>query len=61
MRIELFSRRNMLGAKRWYFRIRAANGQIVAQSEAYTRKVDAQATAQSIRQNLGTADVIEVH
>lgn len=61
MRIELFSRRNMLGVKRWYFRIRAANGKIVAQSEAYTRRTDAQATAQSIRQNLGTADVIEVH
>ncbi len=61
MRIELFSRRNMLGAKRWYFRLRADNGQIVAQSEAYSRRIDAQATAQSIRQNIGAADIIEVN
>ena len=60
MRFELFHRRNLLGMKRWYFRIRSSNGQIVAQSEAYSRRVDAMNTVQSIRQNVGVADIIEV-
>lgn len=60
MKLEVFHRRNMLGKMRWYFRIRAENGQIVAQSEAYSRKIDAMSTAQSIRQNVGAAEIIEV-
>ena len=60
MKFELFHRRNMLGKRRWYFRIRAENGQIVAQSEAYSRKIDAMSTVQSVRQNVGAAEIIEV-
>lgn len=60
MKVEVFPCRNLLGMKRWYFRIRAENGQIVAQSEAYSRKTDAMSTVQSIRQNVGTAEIIEV-
>lgn len=33
----------------WRFRLRAANNQIVAQSEAYTRKTDAVRACQSVR------------
>lgn len=61
MRIELFPRRNVLGKKRWYFRIRAENGKIVAQSEAYSRRADALATAQSVRQNIGAAEIVETN
>ena len=60
MKFEVFHRRNLLGKKRWYFRIRAENGQIVAQSEAYSRRIDAMGTAQSVRQNVGAAEIIEV-
>lgn len=60
MKIEVFPRRNILGQKRWYFRLRAENGQTVAQSEAYSRRIDAMAAAQSIRQNVGTAEVVEL-
>lgn len=60
MKFEVFHRRNLLGKMRWYFRIRAENGQIVAQSEAYSRKIDAMSTIQSLRQNVGVAETIEV-
>lgn len=60
MKIEVFHRRNLLGKKRWYFRIRAENGQIIAQSEAYSRRIDAMSTVQSIRQNIAVAEIIEV-
>lgn len=56
MKIELYSRITLLGRK-WFFRIRASNGEIIAQSESYSRKVDAIATAQSIRQNVGMATI----
>jgi uncharacterized protein YegP (UPF0339 family) len=45
MRIELF--RGTDG--KWYFRFVAANHEIVATSEAYTSKVDAQDTAEMVR------------
>lgn len=60
MKFEVFHRRNLLGKKRWYFRIRAENGQIVAQSEAYSRKIDAVSTAQSVRQSVSVAEIIEI-
>lgn len=60
MRFELFVRRSMLGRKKWYFRLRAANGQIVAQSEAYSRRIDALSTIQSIASGAGQAEVVEV-
>lgn len=58
MVFEIFERRNMLGLKRWYFRIRAANGEMVAQSEAYTRKASAEATVRAIMRAAASADVI---
>ena len=57
MKIEIFSRIGLRG-RRWYFRIKAANGEIIAQSEAYTRKESAVGTAQLIRQNVATAEVV---
>ena len=49
--IEIFSRRTLRG-KRWYFRIKATNGEIIAQSEGYHNKVDAISTAQTMRARL---------
>ena len=43
-RIELFKD----SSKAWRFRIIARNGQIVAQSEGYRRRVDALSTARSL-------------
>jgi uncharacterized protein YegP (UPF0339 family) len=56
MRIRLFSRRPLLfGRPKWHFRILASNGEIIAASEEYSRRIDAKATAESLRDNLGNA------
>lgn len=56
MRIEMFSRLGLRG-KKWYFRVRAANGEIIAQSEAYSRRIDARSTAERMRDNLAKASI----
>lgn len=58
--IEMFSRRNLLGAKRHYFRIVASNGEIVAASEAYTARSKAIHTVDRLRTHLGNARVVVV-
>ena len=60
MVIELFSRKRLIGRPKWHFRIVAKNGQIVAQSEQYSRRLDAVATAESLRDNLGSAEIRDV-
>jgi uncharacterized protein YegP (UPF0339 family) len=45
MRVELFKGEDGF----WYFRFVAANNEIVATSEAYTNKDDAQDTAEMVR------------
>lgn len=58
MRIEIFSRFTWSGMrKQWYFRIKAGNGEAVAQSEGYTRKESAVATANMLRKTLNTATI----
>jgi uncharacterized protein YegP (UPF0339 family) len=59
LKIEIFNRRNLLGSKRWYFRIRQRNGQIVAQSEGYSRRIDAMDTAHHLKEALGKATVVD--
>lgn len=44
MRILVYKARGLLG-QRWRFRILAANGEIVAQSEGYSRRIDCWETA----------------
>jgi len=58
MRIELFSRATLFGRK-WFFRIRSSNLQVVAQSEAYSRHIDAKRTAESIKQYAGYAEIVD--
>lgn len=44
--------------RQWYFRFRATNGQIVAQSEGYKKKSDCIDTAKSIQRRIARAEII---
>ncbi len=57
MTIDLFSRRNWRGQLRWFFTIRASNGEPVAQSEGYHNRVDAYETARMIRADAFDAEI----
>jgi uncharacterized protein YegP (UPF0339 family) len=59
MTIELFSRKRLVGRPRWFFRVVARNGQIVAQSEAYSRRIDAMQTAHSLKEELSFARIVD--
>lgn len=56
MKIELFPRLTWRG-KRWYFRVKAKNGEIIATSEAYHNLADARKTAQLLRDGMGQAQM----
>lgn len=56
MEIEIFSKLGLLGRK-YYFRIRASNGEIIAQSESYTRRETAANTVVSICKQAGDAKI----
>ena len=53
MKIQIFQR----GKKQFYFRVVARNGQIIAQSEAYTTKQSAKKTIASLKKSLRDASV----
>ncbi len=55
MKFEIF--RGGFIRRRWYFRLRSFNGEIVAQSEGYVNKADAAATIESIRSHSFLAEV----
>jgi uncharacterized protein YegP (UPF0339 family) len=57
MKIEIFSRRTLLQGKQWYFRIKARNGQKLAQSEGYYNRADCRQTAQLLRDGMATATI----
>lgn len=57
---EIFPRRNLLGLKRWHWRIRHINGEIMGQSEAYSRRIDAMQAVSTIRRYAAIADDKEV-
>jgi uncharacterized protein YegP (UPF0339 family) len=57
MKIEIFARRALLGGKQWYFRVKARNGETIAQSEGYRNRADCRQTAQLLREKLGTATI----
>jgi uncharacterized protein YegP (UPF0339 family) len=59
VKIEIFSRRRLVRGPLWYFRIVARNGEIVAQSEAYSRHIDARATANSLKSGIPTAEIVD--
>jgi uncharacterized protein YegP (UPF0339 family) len=59
--IEWFSRRGLLG-RRWYFRVKADNGEIVAPSEAYNspeaREKGTEALCRTILEDAGFAPMM---
>jgi uncharacterized protein YegP (UPF0339 family) len=58
--IELFSRKRRGAADlTHYFRIRAANGQIVTPSQGYSRKIDRDEIVHHLRDNLATAEIVD--
>jgi uncharacterized protein YegP (UPF0339 family) len=54
--IEIFPRRTLRG-KRWYFRVKGANGEPIAQSEGYHNRSDCVSTAMLLRSQLFNAAV----
>jgi uncharacterized protein YegP (UPF0339 family) len=56
LKIEIFPRRGVFG-KRWYFRVKAKNGEIVATSEGYHNRADCKATATLLRDELGASSI----
>lgn len=59
MKVEIFSRRNVVGAKRWFFRVKAANGETIAQSEGYSRRIDAVGTVHLLKNGLANAEIVD--
>ncbi len=57
MRFQLYRRATLRGMK-WFWRLRAKNGEIVAQGEGYSRLIDAM-RAIALVQSSGTAIVEE--
>jgi len=55
---QTFSRRGLRG-RRYYFRIIAANGEPVAQSEGYRNRLDRDSTIALIKRGAKDADVKE--
>lgn len=55
---NIFSRRDVLRRKRWYFNIAARNGEIVAQSEAYVCKEYCIHAVDRLRMNLANSIVV---
>ena len=59
MTVEIFGRRGLRG-RRWYFRIKAKNGEAIAQSEAYQNRADCVATAMTLRAHLFNAEMVNL-
>lgn len=57
MKFEIYSRRTLRG-KRWFFRIRAKNHKILAQSEGYYNRDDAVDTCIVIMEQAHTAKIV---
>lgn len=60
MKIEMYVSRKMFRRPKWYFRFRASNGKIVAQSEGYSRKIDCKSSAHLIRKEAMNAILVEL-
>ena len=57
MKIEFFTRLGLRG-RRHYFRVLAANGEPIAQSEGYARKIDAVGTANLLKNGVTDAELV---
>lgn len=59
MKIEVYPRRTLFG-RRWFFRIKAGNGETIAQSESYHNRGDAMDTARLLRGGVFDAVIAQV-
>lgn len=57
--IEKFSRIGLFG-RRYYFRIKSGNGEIVAQSEGVVNRTDRDTTMTRMQVNVPTAKIVEL-
>jgi uncharacterized protein YegP (UPF0339 family) len=63
VKIEIFQRRTwktMKLVKRWYFRVKGDNGEIMAQSEGYTTQHNALHAAITLKRDLSLASIVDV-
>lgn len=60
MKIKVFSRKRLLLRPVWYFRIVASNGEPVAQSEGYARRIDMMETVRTLKSQLPSAEIVDV-
>lgn len=58
MKVEIFRRLGMRG-RLWFFRVRARNGRIIAQSEGYRNRGDALQTINLLKAGLPYAGIEE--
>lgn len=56
MRFEVFERRTLFG-RRWFWRLRAKNGEIISQSEAYNSRAAAAKTINTVIEQAGGAEI----
>ena len=59
MKIEIFARRGLWG-KRWMFRVKAANGEVIAHGEAYQNRADCVETVRLLRGGLFDAEIVNL-
>jgi uncharacterized protein YegP (UPF0339 family) len=61
MRIHIFSRLSFRTFRtQWYFRVVAANGKTVAQSEGYKNKTDVYHIIVALKSDLKNAEIVEL-
>lgn len=59
LKFEMYDRLTLMG-RRYFFRVKGGNGEIVVQSEGYTRRESAMHTIQLLRQNLQFAEIVDL-
>lgn len=57
--IERFERTSILRGRRWYFRVKAPNGEIVAQSEGYNSAAGREKGIKALRKAVHDYDTME--
>lgn len=59
MRFELFRKLTLRGYK-WYWRLRHQNSNVIAQSEGYSRRIDAVEVIRGIREKAHLSNVVDI-
>jgi uncharacterized protein YegP (UPF0339 family) len=59
VKVQVFSRKKLLGRRQWYFRVVGGNGETVAQSEGYFNRADLMSTLRLLRSQLPSAEIVD--